>query len=82
FVYFFSQLYPFRRVNRPASRTAAAAGGCVLLRTRTAEAAGVPDVIRQSVIDDVALSRAVKRVGGRIWLGLADHVDSVRPYPA
>ncbi|MGW3489759.1 glycosyltransferase [Streptomyces sp. NPDC001054] len=82
FVYFFSQLYPFRRVNKAASRTAAAAGGCVLLRTRTAEAADIPDAIRQSVIDDVALSRAVKRVGGRIWLGLADHVDSIRPYPA
>ncbi|WP_433343983.1 glycosyltransferase [Streptomyces sp. CA-253872] len=82
FVYFFSQLYPFRRVNKAASRTAAAAGGCVLLRARTAEAAGVPDTIRQSVIDDVALSRAVKRSGGRIWLGLAEHVDSVRPYPA
>ncbi|MEU6444074.1 glycosyltransferase [Streptomyces sp. NPDC047046] len=82
FVYFFSQLYPFRRVNRAASRTAAAAGGCVLLRTRTAQAAGIPDAIRQSVIDDVALSRAVKRAGGRIWLGLADRVDSIRPYPA
>ena len=33
------------------------------------------------MIDDVALARAVKRSGGRIWLGLADRVDSVRPYP-
>ncbi|MFI1098150.1 glycosyltransferase [Streptomyces sp. NPDC020917] len=81
FVYFFAQLYPFRWINRAGSRTAAAAGGCVLLRSSTAAAAGVPDVIRQSVIDDVALSRAVKRSGGRIWLGLADRVDSVRPYP-
>lgn len=32
FVYFFAQLYPFRRVNRKGARTAAAAGGCVLLR--------------------------------------------------
>ncbi|OON71383.1 glycosyltransferase [Streptomyces tsukubensis] len=81
FVYFFSQLYPFRWISRPRSRTAAAAGGCVLLRTEAAAAAGVPDSIRQSVIDDVALARAVKRSGGRIWLGLADRVDSVRPYP-
>ncbi|MBY8880605.1 glycosyltransferase [Actinacidiphila acidipaludis] len=81
FVYFFAQLYPFRWVNRAGSRTAAAAGGCVLLRSATAEAARVPDAIRQSVIDDVALSRAVKRSGGRIWLGLAERVDSVRPYP-
>ncbi|MEU3313672.1 glycosyltransferase [Streptomyces sp. NPDC006662] len=82
FVYFFAQLYPFRRINRPTARTAAAAGGCVLLRTEAALRAGVPDSIRQAVIDDVALARAVQRSGGRIWLGLAERVDSVRPYPA
>ncbi|WP_411102672.1 glycosyltransferase [Streptomyces sp. cmx-4-9] len=82
FVYFFAQLYPFRRINRPGSRTAAAAGGCVLLRTATAVRAGVPDSIRQAVIDDVSLARAVQGAGGRIWLGLAERVDSVRPYPA
>ena len=80
FVYFFAQLYPFRWVNRPGTRTAAAAGGCVLLRTEAAVGAGLPDSIRQAVIDDVTLARAVKRAGGRIWLGLADGVDSVRPY--
>ncbi|MEW2140762.1 glycosyltransferase [Streptomyces sp. NPDC005409] len=82
FVYFFAQLYPFRRINRPGSRTTAAAGGCVLLRTEAAVRAGVPDSIRQAVIDDVSLARAVRRCGGRIWLGLAERVDSVRPYPA
>ncbi|GAA0941353.1 MULTISPECIES: glycosyltransferase [Streptomyces violaceusniger group] len=81
FVYFFAQLYPFRWVNRSRGRTAAAAGGCVLLRREAAERAGVPEAIRQAVIDDVALARTVKRSGGRIWLGLADRVDSVRPYP-
>ncbi|KPI31573.1 hopene-associated glycosyltransferase HpnB [Actinobacteria bacterium OV450] len=82
FVYFFAQLYPFRRINRPTGRTAAAAGGCVLLRTGAAVRAGVPDSIRHAVIDDVSLARAVRRSGGRIWLGLAERVDSVRPYPA
>lgn len=80
FVYFFAQLYPFRWINRPAARTAAAAGGCVLLRTEAAVRAGVPESIRQAVIDDVSLARAVQRSGGRIWLGLAERVDSVRPY--
>ncbi|MEU9116870.1 glycosyltransferase [Streptomyces sp. NPDC048483] len=98
FVYFFAQLYPFRWVNRPGARTAAAAGGCVLLRTEAAERAGVPEAVRGAVIDDVALARAVQRsgssggiaqrfglgrrraTGGHIWLGLADRVDSVRPY--
>ncbi|MFJ6779046.1 glycosyltransferase [Streptomyces yangpuensis] len=82
FVYFFAQLYPFRWINRPGARTAAAAGGCVLLRTSAAVRAGVPDRIRQAVIDDVSLARAVQDSGGRIWLGLAERVDSIRPYPA
>ncbi|MFJ4324305.1 glycosyltransferase [Streptomyces tricolor] len=81
FVYFFAQLYPFRRIGRPRSRTAAAAGGCVLLRADMAEKARIPEAIRHAVIDDVALARAVKGSGGRVWLGLADRVDSVRPYP-
>ncbi|WP_327347716.1 glycosyltransferase [Streptomyces europaeiscabiei] len=81
FVYFFAQLYPFRRIGVRGSRTAAAAGGCVLLSAEAAEQARIPDAIRQAVIDDVALAKAVKRSGGHIWLGLAERVDSVRPYP-
>ncbi|MET8451188.1 glycosyltransferase [Streptomyces sp. NPDC005209] len=81
FVYFFAQLYPFRRIGRKGSRTAAAAGGCVLVRADTAVRARIPDAIRHAVIDDVALARAVKGGGGHIWLGLAERVDSVRPYP-
>ncbi|MGW3095397.1 glycosyltransferase [Streptomyces sp. NPDC001102] len=81
FVYFFAQLYPFRRIGRRRARTAAAAGGCVLLRADTAERARIPDAIRHAVIDDVALARTVKGTGGHIWLGLAEKVDSVRPYP-
>ncbi|MET9773928.1 glycosyltransferase [Streptomyces sp. NPDC006367] len=84
FVYFFAQLYPFRWIGgRRAGRkgTAAAAGGCVLLRADAAARARIPDAIRHAVIDDVALARAVKGSGGRVWLGLADGVDSVRPYP-
>jgi hopene-associated glycosyltransferase HpnB len=81
FVYFFAQLYPFRWSNRPGSRTAAAAGGCSLVRREALERAGGVAAIRGAVIDDVSLARAVKSSGGRTWLGLADQVDSVRPYP-
>lgn len=81
FVYFFAQLYPFRWVNRARSRTAAAAGGCVLIRARALAGIGGIEAVRDAVIDDVALARAVKRSGGAIWLGLADHARSVRPYP-
>ncbi|MFE7778959.1 glycosyltransferase [Streptomyces sp. NPDC057445] len=81
FVYFFAQLYPFRWINKERARATAAAGGCVLLRAQTALRAGIPESVRQSVIDDVAVARAVRRAGGRVWLGLAERVDSIRPYP-
>ena len=82
FVYFFAQLYPFRRVNRPRGRTAAAAGGCMLVRRRALEAAGGLAPIRGSLIDDVALGRLLKRppARGRTWLGLTTDVESIRPY--
>jgi hopene-associated glycosyltransferase HpnB len=83
FVYFFAQLYPFRRVNRPGGRTAAAAGGCMLVRRRALDASAGLAGIRGARIDDVALGRQLKRSrpGGRCWLGLSTDVTSVRPYP-
>jgi hopene-associated glycosyltransferase HpnB len=81
FVYFFAQLYPFRRVNRPGGRTAAAAGGCMLVRRAALEAAGGLAVIRGARIDDVALGRALKRdAGTAIWLDLSTGVTSTRAY--
>jgi hopene-associated glycosyltransferase HpnB len=81
FVYFFAMLYPFRWSNRKTGRTAAAAGGCTLVRRTALEKAGGVAAIRGAVIDDVALAGLVKRDGGRIWLGLGDFCESVRPYP-
>jgi hopene-associated glycosyltransferase HpnB len=80
FVYFFAQLYPFRRVSQPRSRTAAAAGGCMVVRAGALAAAGGLDRIRSARIDDVALGKLLKRAGGRCWLGLTNDVVSVRPY--
>ena len=82
FVYFFAQLYPFRRVNRPQARTAAAAGGCMLVRRADLTAAGGLAMIRGARIDDVALGRVLKRAGARCWLGLTTDVRSRRPYPS
>ncbi len=47
FVYFFAQLYPFRRVNTDRSATAAAAGGCMLVRADALAAAGSLAAIRR-----------------------------------
>jgi hopene-associated glycosyltransferase HpnB len=79
FVYFFAQLYPFGRVNKPG-RTAAAAGGCMLVGRAALSDAGGLAQIRGAVIDDVALGRLLKR-RGRIWLGLSEDIASVRAYP-
>ena len=79
FVYFFAQLYPFQRVNK-RGRTAAAAGGCMLVRRRALERAGGLAEIHRALIDDVALARLLKR-RGRIWLGLSGQISSLRPYP-
>jgi hopene-associated glycosyltransferase HpnB len=80
FVFFFQLLYPFRSVSRPDSRVAAAAGGCVLIRRKTLLAAGGFVALRQAVIDDIALARRVRAVGGRLWLGLDAEVRSLRRY--
>ncbi len=81
FVYFFAQLYPFRTVNDPRRRTAAAAGGCMLIRAAALRQAGGLEQISGALIDDVALGTLLKRAGNRTWLGLSTSVGSVRPYP-
>jgi hopene-associated glycosyltransferase HpnB len=80
FVYFFAQLYPFRRVNRRGGRTAAAAGGCMLVRCPALVAAGGFEPIRGARIDDVALAGLLKRAGGDCWLGFSTDVVSRRRY--
>jgi hopene-associated glycosyltransferase HpnB len=81
FVYFFQMLYPFARVNRPRSAVAAAAGGTILIRREALERIGGIEAIQGALIDDVSLARAVKRAGGRIFLGHSALATSVRPYP-
>ncbi len=80
FVYFFKILYPFRLANAPSSKVAAAAGGCILMGTRLFEEIGGLETIRDALIDDCALARAVKKTGRGTWVGLTRSARSVRPY--
>jgi hopene-associated glycosyltransferase HpnB len=80
FIFFFQMLYPFARVNRPADATAAAAGGCMLVRADVLQQAGGIDAIRSALIDDCALATLLK-AKGPIWLGLTSRVRSLREYP-
>jgi len=79
FVFFFDMLFPFGAVNNPASRVAAAAGGCMLARRENLQKAGGIEAIRHNIIDDCALGRAMK-TQGPVWLGLTDRAVSLRPY--
>jgi hopene-associated glycosyltransferase HpnB len=80
FVYFFQMLYPFSSVNNPRSAVAAAAGGTVLVRKDALERIGGIDAIKDALIDDVTLAKAIKTVGP-IYLGHSGLAASVRPYP-
>ncbi len=78
FIYFFKLLYPFRLANRRTSRIAAAAGGCVLVRTQTLSDIGGFGALRGAVIDDCTLARHVKRAGGATWIGVSRDVVMLR----
>src|SRR4029077_18069679 len=80
FLYFFLMLYPPRWIADPQKRTAGAAGGCILLRRAALERIGGFASIRNEVIDDCALARAIKRSGGRLWMGLTRASVSLRAY--
>lgn len=80
FVYFFKLIYPFALANDPSRSTAAAAGGCVLLRTESLERIGGFNAVRDALIDDCRLAAAVKAAGGRTWIGLTHSAVSRRRY--
>src|SRR5260370_961209 len=80
FLFFFLKLYPPRWIAAPRARTAGAAGGCILLRSEALQRIGGLGTIRGEVIDDCALARAVKRSGGKIWMGLTRASVSLRVY--
>jgi len=80
FLYFFLMLYPPRWIADPQKRTAGAAGGCILLRRAALERIGGLASIRNEVIDDCALASAVKRTGGKIWMGVTRASISLREY--
>ncbi len=83
FLYFFLLLYPLRKANDPRCRMASGAGGCVLLsREAIRRLGGGLHEIKDCIIDDVNLAKAVKRNGLPIHLSLSVHtVKSTRPYP-
>lgn len=81
FVHFFQMLYPFRWVTDQHHKTAAAAGGTILIRRDVLESAGGIAAIKDALIDDVALARLIKPHAPIALLHDA-MARSIRPYPA
>ena len=80
FVFFFFMLYPPGWI-RTGKGTAAAAGGCILIRREVLERIGGIASIRDALIDDCALAARVRTAGGRVWLGISElPIRSIRPY--
>jgi hopene-associated glycosyltransferase HpnB len=85
FVFFFAKLYPFSWVNRPDQTTAAAAGGCSLVRRSALDEIGGIAALKDALIDDCTLAAKIKHRDNptnqhRIWLGLTTEIRSLRPY--
>ena len=80
FVFFFFMLYPPAWTESARRRTAGAAGGCILLRWEALARIGGIAAIRGELIDDCALAKAVKRTGGKVWLGVTSRTRSIRGY--
>jgi hopene-associated glycosyltransferase HpnB len=85
FVFFFAKLYPFGWVNRPDRATAAAAGGCSLVRRSVLAQIGGIAALKDALIDDCTLAANIKHRDHpsnqhRIWLGLTTEIRSLRPY--
>ncbi|PTB22877.1 glycosyl transferase family 2 [Trinickia symbiotica] len=83
FVFFFAKLYPFAWVNDAGNKTAAAAGGCMLVKRSALEEAGGIESIRAELIDDCSLAARIKHRGSgghAIRLDVAAESVSLRPY--
>ena len=74
--------WPLIRAKRAAvDGQVAAVDRAANAKPRRRSAAVGPARQPAAVIDDVALAKALKASGSAIWIGLADEVCSVRPYP-
>jgi hopene-associated glycosyltransferase HpnB len=80
FIYFFKLLYPFAIANSKSHLISAAAGGCILIKTKKLEAIGGFDALKDALIDDCSLARHIKQADGRTWVGLSHSAISHRSY--
>jgi len=80
FIFFFKLLYPFGLANKPESRVAAAAGGCILVKTQALRSTGAFASLHDALIDDCTLAAHIKCAGLRTFIGLSHGARSHRGY--
>ena len=79
FTFYFFMLYPPRWVRSTKRRTAAAAGGNVLVQAKMLAQIGGISQLRHELIDDCALAREMKKAGA-IRLAWTEQAVSLRAY--
>ncbi len=80
FIYFFKLLYPFSISNTNKTLIAAAAGGCILIKTDKLRAIDGFQTLKHELIDDCSLARKIKQNHGKTWIGLTHSAVSHREY--
>jgi len=80
FIFFFKLLYPFGLANKPVSRVAAAAGGCILVETQALRSVGAFANLHDALIDDCTLAAHIKHAGLKTFIGLSRAARSHRGY--
>ena len=80
FIFFFRLLYPFHLSNSGSRLVAAAAGGCILVRSDVLADIGGYGALKGELIDDCALAHRVRKSGHGTWIGLTHSAVSHREY--
>jgi hopene-associated glycosyltransferase HpnB len=73
-------LFPAGVVNNPKSKNALAAGGFILVRRSAYESVGGHAAVRDQVIEDINLAKALKSAGYRLHIRLTDDLITTRMY--
>jgi hopene-associated glycosyltransferase HpnB len=72
--------YPAGVVNNPKSKQALAAGGFILVRRDVYDSIGGHAAVKNQVIEDINLARAIKSAGHRLHIRLTDDLLTTRMY--
>ena len=80
FIFFFKLLYPFSLANKPNSSVAAAAGGCIFVKTEALHYTGAFASLHDALIDDCTLAKRIKQADLKIWVGLSHSARIHRGY--